>query len=69
MIPYNDKIIFQNILIYISYIQITLFHTKIYQTLLFNTDDNLILYDDVALYKIILIYNFFRQKLQKNYEV
>jgi hypothetical protein len=66
MIPYNDKIIFQNILIYISYIQITLFHTKIYQTLLFNTDDNLILYDDITLYKIILIYNFSRLKLPQN---
>jgi hypothetical protein len=43
--------------------------SKMEQILLFNTDDNLILYDDVALYKIILIYNFFRQKLQKNYEV
>jgi hypothetical protein len=58
------------------YIQFTIFCTKMgqkwskmEQILLFNTDDNLILYDDVALYKIILIYNFFRQKLQKNYEV
>ena len=66
MIPYNDKIIFQNILIYISYIQITLSHTKIYQPLLFNTDDNLILYDDITLYKIILICNFSRLKLPQN---
>jgi hypothetical protein len=66
MIPYNDNIIFQNILFYISYIQITLFHTKIYQILLFNTDDNLILYDDITLYKIILIYNFSRLKLPQN---
>jgi hypothetical protein len=63
MIPYNDNIIFQNILFYISYIQITLFHTKIYQILLFNIDDNLILYDDITLLNITTYLQFFSTKI------